>query len=222
MIRLMEFFYHSRKFALICGLIVLLVLAASGCVDINDARVQVLAPGQVDPYSRIGLDKCPSHVYPHRLILGQTGSSSPLAQVGPQMINNQRDFDKYWGYVTAIPNDKISTASLSQQPLVNWEQQMVYFIVIATNNTCEKSKPMPDEMTTDCYTVTIPLYRYFEGTDCQPPGFNLVFIYLFPKTPLPVNFVWFYPTPVPTPTPKPIPTPTFTPTPTPLPESEDE
>jgi hypothetical protein len=200
---------------------VLLALAA-GCVDINDARVQVQAPGQVDPYSRIALDQCTPVVYPHRLIVAKTGSASPLAQVGPQMVYNQLDFDKYWGYVTAQDSDKISTSNLSQVPLVNWDQQWAYFLVVGANNSCEKTKPFGEEMKTDCYTISIPLYRYQEGTDCQPPTSFTVFIYLFPKTNLPVNFVWVYPTPIPTATPKPTLTSTPTATPTPPPDSEDE
>lgn len=212
---------QSFGYSLKAALVGCLLFFAAGCVDINDAKVQVQAPAQIDPYNRIALDKCPSHVYPHRLVVAQTGSSSQLVQLGSQMAYNQQDFDKWWSMVSTLGSIDPTTSTPSQQPIVNWDQQGAYFLVIGVGNSCDLTKPMADEMTTDCYSISVNLYRYSEGTNCQPPGNLAVFIYVFPKSTLPVNVVWFYPTPVPTPTPKPIPTLTPTPTPTPETESED-
>ncbi len=199
-----------------------LLLSAAGCVDINDAKVQVKAPGEVDPYGRNVLDKCPTHIYPHRLIVARTGSSSPLAQIGTQLVSTQQVFDQYWSNVSVNPEDQVSDTPISAQPNVNWDQQYAYFYVVPVSSSCEKTKPMPDGMTTDCYSISIPLYRYIEGTNCQPASNLMVFIYIISKVSLPFGVVWYYPTPSPTPTPKPIPTLTPTPAPTSTPESEGE
>lgn len=214
------FFGNGRKFAMAACLI----LFGAGCVDINDAKVQVQAPGEVDPYGRNVLDKCAPHIYPHRLIVAHTGSSSPLAQVGAQLISTQQVFDQYWANVSVNPNDQVSDTPISAQPTVNWDQQLAYFYVVQVNTSCEKSKPMPDGMTTDCYSITIPIFRYLEGNNCQPPSDLLVLIYIISKVSLPFGVEWHYATPVPTSTPKPGPTltPTPIPTATPLPETEGE
>src|SRR5258708_13728893 len=127
--------------ALISGLLLNLIWF-SGCVDINDARVQVQPPGEADIYSRNVLDKCPPHTNPHRLVVAQTGSNSVLAQLGPAVANSQQDFDKYWSYLSALePGANIITSSLSQEPLVNWGQETVDFLVIPVNNSSQQTKP---------------------------------------------------------------------------------
>ena len=203
--------------------LVLLSLAFSaGCVDINDTRVQVQRPGDVDIYQRNVLDRCPSHKYPHRLVVAQTGLNSPLAQRGSQIVTTQTDFDQLWAALATVENSNITTTSLTQEPVVNWEQEQALFMVVAVDNSCQKTLPFGDEMTTDCYSITAPLFRYWDGSHCGPPIYYPVFLYIYPKTGWPVNIQWVVPTPTFTMTPKPIPTATPRATPTPEPESEDE
>ena len=209
------------------------LILVSGCVDINDAKVQVQHPGEIDPYNQISLDKCPQHTSPHRLFTALTGSNSALAQGGTGVASNQQDFDKMWGYLSSVETGDVTTFSLTQKPVINWGQEIAYYLVVGADSSCQKTKPFGDEMNTDCYSITIPLYRYSEGTNCQPPLYFPVFIYILSaQKNIPINVQWVYPTPVPTatllPTATPTPAPTATPRPTslgkatPAPESEDE
>jgi hypothetical protein len=223
MIRIPNPFTHLRKSILVSGLI-LAPVWFSGCVDINDTRVQVQHPEEVDPYARNVLDKCPQHTNPHRLITALTGATSPLGQSGPQLVSNQVDFDRMWDYLSSVDMGNVTTSSLSQKPVIDWGQDMAYFLVVPLDSSCQKTKPFGDEMNTDCYSITIPLYRYLEGTNCGPPLYYPVFIYIYSNKSLPMNVQWNYPTPTVTLSPVPTakPTATATPTPTATPESEDD
>jgi hypothetical protein len=223
MIRIPNPFTHLKKLVLISGLISAPVWF-SGCVDINDTRVQVQHPEEADPYARNVLDKCPQHTNPHRLFTALTGTNSPLGQSGPQLAGNQADFDRMWTYLSSVDMGDVSISSLTQKPIINWDQDMAYFLVVPIDNNCQKTKPFGDQMNTDCYSITIPLYRYLEGTNCGPPLYYSVFIYIYSNKSLPMNVLWVYPTPTSSPTlvPKPTATPKAIPTATPTPESEDE
>lgn len=223
MIKASNLFTRFLKLALFGGLALF-----SGCVDINDSKVQILRPTEIDPNHQISLDKCPQHTNPHRLFKALTGSNSVLAQGGTGVALNQLDFDKMWGNLSSVETGNVTTSALTQEPVINWDQQMVYYLVIGTDNSCQKTKPFGDEMNTDCFSITIPLYRYLEGTNCQPPLSFPVFLYIYSKSNLPINIQWVYPTPIPTAALLPTPSPTATPTPTssgktiPTPESENE
>ncbi len=220
-------FIRLKKMALACALVSSLAWF-TGCVDINDAKVQVQAPGQIENYSRNVIDKCTPQAYPHRLIVAKTTAASPLAQNGSHEVVTQEEFEKFWNYVSVLDEGKTQISALSQIPIVDWSQQVAFFSVIPATNSCEKTKPYGDEMTTDCYTIKMPIYRYLEGTNCGPPDSLSVFIYIYPKVNLPVIGEWFYPTLIPTATIPPTATPTATSLPvnlgkaTPTPESGDE
>src|SRR5579872_3900865 len=216
-------FTHFKKLVLVSGLISALAWF-SGCVDINDTRVQVQPPSQADPYARNVLDKCPPHTNPHRLITALTVTNSPLGQNGPQIAANQADFDRMWDYLSSVDMCNVTTSSLTQKPVINWDSDMAYFLVVPIDNNCQKTRPFGDEMNTDCYSITIPLYRYMEGTNCGPPLYYSVFIYIYSNKSLPMNVLWVYPTPTVTSSPMPTvkPTATATPIPTATPESEEE
>jgi hypothetical protein len=191
--------------------LVVLILAGAGCVRLRD-NLQVSAPNQVDLYQRNVLDKCEPHVYPHRLILAQAGTGSQLLQVGGQMVNNQIDFDRWWNSVT--PQLDATNSSIDAlKPTVNWELQQVFFLPISVSSSCHKVRSYGDEMTTDCYSITVPIIQSFEGQNCQPALSHPVLIYIFPKTTLPVTAQWVTPTP----TPGPVATAVPPPTPTPIP-----
>jgi len=194
--------------------------AGAGCVSIHQ-EVPVYAPEPMDAYNRSPLDKCTPHVYPHRLVLAQAGSSSPLIQNGGVYVNDQQSFNFWWSTITP-QLDTSRTLSNALQPLVDWDHETVSFMPIMIDNSCEKAKPYAEEMTTDCYTITFPIFRYNEGVDCGTPVQFPVFIYIFPKTVIPGGVQWIYSTSTPgfVPTATASPTPIVTPTPTP--ESEDE
>src|SRR5580658_5473106 len=87
----------SRKSLVVCGLFLLGVLWQAGCVDINDTKVQVQQPGQVDPYGRNVLSQCTPHVMPHHLIQATISSAAPHVQPGGGgIINDQASFDALW------------------------------------------------------------------------------------------------------------------------------
>src|SRR5258708_2515328 len=196
-----------KKFSLVFALVSSLAWF-TGCVHINDAKVQVQEPGQVEGYSRTVFEKCTPQVYPHRLIQGQIGISSPLVQGGPTMVNSQADFERIWNNFTVLDEGKGSTSTLAQIPVVDWDKQVAYFYVVQINNTCQKARPMADGMITDCYNITIPIYRYLEGTDCKAPNVIPALLYIYPKANIPVNVHWIDPTPIPTATLPPTATPT--------------
>ena len=207
-------------------LLALAVAAVAGCVDINDSRVQVQRPGDLEQYQRglLPQDKCSPHLFPHRFVRGQTGSGSLLARAGSQFVNSQEDFDKWWKEITAQigMDNKVALSSLTGEPIVNWSQETAFFLLVPISTTCQKIDPDTDEMVTDCFTITVKLREERGTQNCQPPVFYPVFIYLYSKTNLPFNVVDFYPTPTPTPVSTLRVTPTATPRPTPTPESEDE
>jgi hypothetical protein len=199
-----------------------LVLAvAAGCVSIDDPNVHVTRPGEIDPYRRNVLDKCPPHTYPHRLIVAQAGNGSILTRQGQSAATKQEEFDLYWGSVTPIL-DPNSTTNTSAKPIVNFERETALFVPLPPENSCQKFKPLGDEMTTDCYTITIPILWYREGQDCQSVSAIPVFLYIYPKTDWPVSVRMLQATPTPTATSSVVLTPTPTVTATPTPEEEEE
>lgn len=206
----------SKKYLRLLS-VVLLIL--TGCVDINDPNVHVQQPGQVEQYQRSPLDKCQPHIYPHRLIKGQVALGSALLQMGsPISANDQPTFDLCWNYVSP-QLDENKVPSFSLKPVVNWDQESAYFYVATLDNDCQKAEPYGDEMTTDCFNITILVYRTSDGKDCQPIASYPVFIYIYPKTTWPIGVQNIYPTA--TFTPAPTATATATPTPTPAPESDE-
>src|SRR5260221_12407527 len=109
-----------KRFLSILSGIVLMVLA--GCVDINDAKVQVQRPGEIDPYKRNVLDKCPPHTNLHRLVMAKTGSNSILAQGGTEIVYTQKDFDQAWSYLSAVDDGNVALSHSSREPVVTWNQ----------------------------------------------------------------------------------------------------
>ena len=205
------------------ALLLLPVLWQAGCVDINDAKVQVQTPGLVDPYGRNVLDQCTPHVLPHRLIQGTIGAASPYFHTNGGLVTDQAGFDLWWPWISVqMDQNKVVTQNL--KPVIDWAHQITYFVVVPMNNSCQRAKPIGDEMTTDCYNVTMPIYIWNEKENCQDTfTTEPIFTYIYPIINLPVNVQWIYPTPTYTftPTPTDTSTPTRTPTPT-LEPGEDE
>ena len=207
------------------GLLLMLVFLAgfAGCVSIHDgSSMQVTPPGQTDQYQRNVLDKCPPHINPHRLVIGEIANGNPLVNSGSQIVYNQQDFDKIWPSITVQSPDptKVPLNSLTQEPVVNWNSEIAYFLLVPIDNSCQKTLPYGDEMISDCYDITVPLYRYNEGQNCGAPGAYPVYLFIYAKTNLPLSIKWIFPTS--TPTFSPVPTATRTPVPTPTPEDEEE
>jgi hypothetical protein len=197
-------------------------LLSAGCVSIYDSKVDVQPPGQVEQYNRSTIDQCTPHVYPHRLIQATTGMAYPYLQTGGGLVNDQVQFDQWWaGLSLQLDQDKVVSTNL--KPVIDWTQQTAYFIPVQIGSPCQKVKPFGDEMTTDCYNITIPIYTWMEGENCQQPITSYpVFIYIYPKANnQPVGIQWIHPTPTPTfsPTRAATATPTATPTPT---DEEDQ
>jgi hypothetical protein len=178
-------------------------------------------PSPVEDRNRSPLDKCPPHTFPHSLILAQAQAGSPLSREGPQNSGNQQSFDYWWGYVSPqLDLNHVPTYSL--KPIIDWDKEDATFLPIGIDSSCWKAEPYGEEMTTDCYVVTLPIYLSREGEDCRPPANYPVFIYIHPKTNLPFDQQFIYPTPTSTVEPVMTPTPLPVPTPTPEPESGDE
>jgi len=190
-----------------------LVILGVGCVSLdNPNNVQVVPPSTADAYSRNQLDKCAPHVYPHRLIYGATGIGSTLMQQGAAIVNTQADFDNYWNSMTAtFDSNKVPTNGL--KPTVNFDQESVYFLPISISNSCQRFEPYGDQLTTDCYNISIVMYRYTATDNCQAVNEIPVFVYIYPKTTWPIGMQWIDPTPVPTVAAVMTPTPATTATP---------
>ena len=189
------------------------VILISGCVDINDAKVQVRAPGEMDPYARNVLDKCAPHTYPHQLIRAEISAGATIIQGSGVVVNNQQDFDFYWGNLSNLQPEKPSSDGILK-PVVDWAHNSAHFLVIPLNNSCEKADL--ESMTTDCYDIFFVISRKSEGTDCQPRSANPAFVFVYPKTTLPISLQWAAlatPTPGAVMTATPLVTPTLTPSP---------
>ena len=214
----------SRKSLLIYGLFLLGVLWQAGCVDINDSKVQVQPPGAVEQYADHSIiDQCTPHVYPHRLIQASTGVGSPLVQNGSQQVGTQTDFDQLW--VTISPQlDQNQVVTSDFKPVIDWTQQSAFFVPRTSPQSCVHWRPFGDGMVTDCLNPRINIYEWREG-DCKDDATSYpVFVYIYPKSNVPVYVNMVYPTPTLAPTA--IPTETSTPTPmptsTPTPEAGDD
>lgn len=180
---------------LICGLI----FSAAGCVSIYD-NVNVQKPETVDQFQRNVLDKCTPHTLPHRLILAQMSASNPSVRGGEPIVNDQQTFDNLWNSIQPLSEADNNVPSFGLKPVVNWSVQSVYFYAFYFQNSCEKVKPLA--METDCYHIYLTVYKYLEGKDCSAPITYPVFVYILPKTPLPIEVNWssspnFNPTPQP-------------------------
>lgn len=212
----------SHKSLVVCGLFLLAVVWQAGCVDINDTKVQVQPPGQVETYNRSFIDQCTPHVMPHRLIQGTIGSASPYFHTNGALIYDQADFDLWWnGLSVQLDQNKVVTDNL--KPVIDWKNQIANIVVVQLGDSCQKAKPFGDEMTTDCYNVTMPIYTWSEGQNCSADITNLpVFVYIYPIVNLPVNVQWIQPTPTRTLIPSPTTTSTPSPTPTAIPTPEDD
>jgi hypothetical protein len=215
--------YFSRKFLLVYGLFLLAVLGQAGCVDINDSKVQVQPPDPVEEYADHSIvDQCTPHVYPHRLIVASTGVGSPLVQNGAQFVGDQSTFDQLWG--TISPQlDQNQVVTSGSEPVVDWTQQTAFFVPKTSPQSCVHWRPFGDGMVTDCLNPRIYIYEWKEG-ECKDDATSYpVFVYIYPKSNLPVYINMVYPTP--TFTFSPLPTETSTPTPmpisTPTPEDGD-
>lgn len=198
--------------------VTLVLLTVAGCVSIYDSKVQVVHPDQVDQYNRSIVEQCTPHIYPHRLIQATTGEGYPYLSSGGGLVTNQVLFDQWWaGLSVSYDQDKVVSQNL--KPTVDWDHETAYFIPVYFSNACQRVKAVGDEMTTDCYTISIHLLRWDEGDNCQQaPSTYPVLIYIYPSNAnLPVEIKWTSPTPIPTvtstATPKPTPIPTMTPTP---------
>jgi hypothetical protein len=198
-------------------------LLVSGCVSIDDPNVHVVRPSETDIYQRNVLNKCPPHTYPHRLVMAQAGNSSILTRQGQSAALSQAQFDDYWNTLTPIldPNSAINSAA---KPVVNFDREIALFIPMMSANSCTTYQPFGDEMSTDCYNITISIFWKQEGQDCQTLSAIPVFLYIYPKTEWPVIVQMVHSTPTPTPVPTVVlkPTPTATIVPTPTPEDEEE
>ena len=198
------------------------LLLMAGCVSIYDSKVNVTPPGQVESYNRSVIEQCTPHVYPHRLILATTGMAYPYLSTGGGLVNDQTNFDLWWtGLSVQLDQNKVVTDNL--KPVIDWTRETAYFIPVQLNGPCQKVKPYGDEMITDCYNISIPIYTWQEGENCQQAITNYpVYLYIYPNaTNQPVGVTWIHPSPTPTfsPTPTATSKPTATPTPTP---DEDE
>ena len=146
---------------------------------------------------------------------------SPLLREGGQNAGNQRDFDYWWGFISPQLNAD-NTPSYSLKPVIDWDTETASFIPLGIDTTCRRIKPYGEGLVTNCYTVTVLLYSYTEGGDCQTPVNYPVFIYIHAKTNLPFEIRYFYPTPTPPAEPAATPDPSSAPATAPTPESGDE
>ncbi len=194
-------------------------MAVIGCVSI-DQNVQVTPPSAVEQYGRSPIDQCTPHTVPHHLIMATAGIGVSLVQLGGGYVPDQTTFDFFWGQISP-QLDQSQVISSNLKPVIDWNVEGAYFVVVPMSDSCTKAKPYGDGITSDCYTISIPIYLY-EEDDCQkqPVNTNVVLLYIYPKNPnnLPTNLQWIHPTPTPTLTP----TSTPLPAPTPPPKSGNE
>ncbi len=205
-----------KKSLWLLSLAAILVIWA-GCVPISQ-NVPVYAPGQVEYRGRSPLDVCQPHSLPHRLIAATASMPSSMLVVGGAEMNDQADFDYWWSQVNAQLDPSVPVNSKGE-PLIDWANQTAYFAVMPVNNTCQTVSPYQDGMNTDCYTISVLNYIETAAPPCNPGPLSQipVFIYIFPRTNLPLSFKWITPTPQPSPTYTPTATVTATPTVTPTP-----
>jgi hypothetical protein len=168
----------------------------AGCVPLDDTHVQVVQPSLTDGYQRNVLNKCDPHIYPHRLFIGQVGMGSTLQQ-GAVVARNQADFDTYWNTISDLTDE--NKVSVTMKPTVNFDKEMVYFLPISISNSCQKFEPYGGQMMTDCYDISIVIFRSTDVVNCQPVNNIPVFVYIYPKTEWPIQMQWIDPAPTPTP-----------------------
>jgi len=175
--------FHPRGSA---AVLLLAIALLAGCVSIYDDKVQVQRPEEIDSYQRNILDKCRPHQIPHRFLMGTMSAATTLLAGESLEVRDQAAFDLIWNNL--IPDLTGAATPDLLKPSINWEVQAARFIRIPTRNSCDKVKAYG--MESDCYQINLPIYRYVEGSPCIPTANHPVFLYIHPRTNLPIRPLW--------------------------------
>jgi len=166
-----------------------LLFALSGCVSINQG-VQVDRPVEMNASQDV-TKKCPLAPYVNRVFRTHCGAGAKIVSEGGRTVNTQADFDRYWVDLSLDPGQTLNASDpSSNKPLVDWAVQLVTFYSFKLNSTCERYLPAVVPMETDCLTVTTRITHFAFNKDCQPSSENVVFVFIYPKTALPMGLVW--------------------------------
>jgi len=164
-------------------ILLLPVLFLAGCVSI-DQNVSVDRPSDTNP-NQNPTQKCPVRLYTHRVIRCQVSPGSLVLQ-GPRGANDQATFDTLWSVLTVDPGQEYPMVQGSNKPMVDWNSQQVFILPVGTlESSCRRI--VPARMDTDCLNVTIYYSSFLLKGDCTPMQVNPVFVYIYPKTNLPLG-----------------------------------
>jgi hypothetical protein len=173
---------RQHRLALIAGCILL-----SGCVPINQ-NLQVDRPGEIDTRQNVTA-KCPIQIYPHTLLRAHAGAGARIVEDGGRSVGNQEEFDRYWTSLTLDPGQPLPTMiEGSNKPQIDWNSKQASFYPFKIENSCQRVIPIP--MKTDCLTVTFSFSMLWFKKDCTQKADYPVYIYIYPKTNLPMEVKW--------------------------------
>jgi hypothetical protein len=166
-------FFLSVFFALVCA----------GCVSIQD-NVQIQRASGTNSTQNI-TQKCDLKPYVARLILA-SGSSSFQS---PGLVRDKDTFETAWNVLNVDSNQTYTKVEGTTKPQVDWTNQQVYFWTMGkVDNSCVKIVPIKVE--TDCLNIFITVSRIVYASNCQPSESYPVFVYLMPRTEMPVGGQW--------------------------------
>lgn len=169
--------------------ILLAVGMSMSCVSIHEG-LQVDRPTEMDSRQDV-TKRCPVSPYPHRLLRMHGGGSAKVVIEGGSTVGDQVRFDEYWNGLTLDPGQTLNnTVEGTNKPLIDWNTQQAAFYSHRSNNTCEVLTAAVTPMETDCLKVTFYFTHIRYQKDCQDRLDNPVFVYIYPKTELPIELKW--------------------------------
>jgi len=164
-------------------LFVFFVLGGVGCVSIQD-NVQVQRATGTNSAQNI-TQKCDLKPYVVRTILAFASASFQ----NPGVVRDKDTFETAWNVLSVDSNQTYTKVEGTNKPQVDWTNQQVYFWQVGkVENTCHKIVPVKVE--TDCLSIFITASIIDYTSNCQPSEAYPVFVYLMPKTDLPLEVHW--------------------------------
>jgi hypothetical protein len=165
------------------------LLSCAGCVSIHEG-VNVERPLEMNAQQDV-TKRCPVSPYPHRLLRLKAGAGAKVVTEGGRTVNTQADFDRLWVDLTLEPGQAFTPAGDgSNKPLVDWDAQLATFFPFKVENTCQRLVPALSAMQTDCLKVSFRFSHFWFKKDCSTATDYVVYVFLYPKTSLPMDNQW--------------------------------
>jgi hypothetical protein len=148
---------------------------------------------------------CPTRNYPYQFIEATAIPNLQTIDYGlySGLVTNQQEFNSDWNEIIPDQSPDPTLPSLlpmigivpqapettTLEPVINWNTTEAFFINLGlVSSSCEKIVFVG--MTTDCLNIYITLSKFTYLSNCYPINEVPFFIFIFPKTNLPIIVKW--------------------------------